>query len=43
MHPEDLLKPDLLSRSVLVGAGAVIAVTLLVIVIVVYRRGSLPL
>ena len=43
MHPEDLLKPDLLSRSVLVGAGTVIAVTLLVIVIVVCTRGSLPL
>lgn len=43
MHPEDLLKPDLLSRSVLLGVGAIIAVTLLAIVVVVCMRGTLPM
>jgi hypothetical protein len=33
MHPEDLMKPDLLSRSLLLGSGIMIVVALLLIVV----------
>lgn len=33
MHPEDLMKPDLFSEIVLLGSGALIFVSLLLIVV----------
>jgi hypothetical protein len=41
MHPEDLMKPDLLSRSLLIGSGIVIFVALLTIVVVAFARSAL--
>jgi len=36
MHPEDLMKPDLLSRALLFGGGVVILVALLVLALVAF-------
>ena len=33
MHPEDLMKPDLLSEILLVGSGVLIFVTLILILV----------
>jgi hypothetical protein len=38
MHPEDLMKPDLLSEIVLLGSGALIFVSLLLIVVTALTR-----
>jgi len=38
MHPEDLMKPDLLSAVVLLGCGGVIFVSLLLIVLTALTR-----
>jgi hypothetical protein len=38
MHREDLMKPDLLSGIVLLGSGALIFVSLLVIVVTALTR-----
>ncbi len=38
MHPEDLLSPDLISEIVLLGSGALIFVSLLLIVVTVLTR-----
>ena len=38
MHPENLMKPDLLSEIVLVGSGALIFVSLLLIVVTALAR-----
>jgi hypothetical protein len=43
MHPQDLLNSDLLSRSVLLGAGAVIAAIVLTVVVVVFSHLAMPL
>jgi hypothetical protein len=40
MHPEDLMKPDLLSRALLLGGGLVILVALLLIVLAAFTRAS---
>jgi hypothetical protein len=41
MHPEDLMKPDLLSRSLLLGSGILILVALLLIVVAAFTRSAL--
>jgi hypothetical protein len=38
MHPEDVMKPDLFSEIVLLGSGALIFVSLLLIVVTVLTR-----
>jgi hypothetical protein len=38
MHPEDLMKPDLLSEIVLLGSGGMIFVSLLLIAVAVFTR-----
>jgi hypothetical protein len=38
MHPEDLMKPDLLSDIVLLGSGAVVFVALLLVVVTILGR-----
>jgi hypothetical protein len=38
MHPEDLMKPDLLSEIVLMGSGGVLFASLLLIVVVALTR-----
>jgi hypothetical protein len=38
MHPEDLMKPDLLSELVLLGSGGLIFVSLLLIVVTAFMR-----
>jgi hypothetical protein len=38
MHPEDLMKADLLSEIVLLGSGGLIFVSLLLIVVAVLTR-----
>jgi hypothetical protein len=40
MHPEDLMKPDLFSRSLLLGSGIVILVALLLIVVAAFTRSA---
>jgi hypothetical protein len=43
MHRDDLMKPDLLSKIVVLGSGALIVVTLLLILVVALTRTvSLP-
>ena len=37
MHPEDLLKPDLLSEILLLGGGVIFAALLLVVVLALSR------
>jgi hypothetical protein len=37
MHPEDLLKPDLLSEILLLGGGVIFAALLLVVVLALTR------
>jgi hypothetical protein len=41
MHPEDLMKPDLLSQSLLLGSGIVIFVVLLLIVVAAFTHAIL--
>jgi len=38
MHPEDLMKPDLLSEIVLLGSGGMIFASLLLIVVAAFTR-----
>jgi hypothetical protein len=38
MHPEDLMKPDLFSESVLLGSGSMIFVSLLLIIATALTR-----
>jgi hypothetical protein len=38
IHPEDLMKPDLLSEIVLLGTGGLIFVSLLIIVVFALTR-----
>jgi hypothetical protein len=38
MHPEDLMKPDLLSEIILLGGGELVFVSLLLIVLTVLTR-----
>jgi hypothetical protein len=38
MHPEDLMKPDLVSELVLLGSGGLIFVSLMVIVVTAFMR-----
>jgi hypothetical protein len=38
MHPEDLMKPDLVSEVVLLGSGGLIFVSLMVIVVTAFMR-----
>jgi hypothetical protein len=38
MHPQDLMKPDLLSEIVLLGSGGLIFVSLLLIVVTALTR-----
>jgi hypothetical protein len=38
MHPEDLMKADLLSEVVLLGGGEVIFISLLLIVVIALTR-----
>jgi hypothetical protein len=38
MHPEDLMKPDLLSEVVLLACGGLIFISLLLIVVTVLTR-----
>ena len=38
MHPEDLMKPDLFSEIVLLGSGALIFVSLLLMVVTALAR-----
>jgi hypothetical protein len=38
MHPEDLMKPDLLSEIVLLGSGELIFVSLLLVIVTVLMR-----
>jgi len=40
MHPEELMKPDLLSRALLLGAGVVMVVALLLFVLLAFTRVS---
>jgi hypothetical protein len=38
MHPEDLMKPDLFSEIVLLGSGALMFVSLLLIIVTALTR-----
>jgi hypothetical protein len=38
MHPEDLMKADLVSELVLLGSGGLIFVSLMVIVVTAFMR-----
>jgi hypothetical protein len=38
MHPEDLMKPDLLSEIVLMGSGGLLFASLLLIVVIALTR-----
>jgi hypothetical protein len=38
MHPEDLMKPDLVSELVLLGSGGLIFLSLMVIVVTAFMR-----
>jgi hypothetical protein len=38
MHPEDVMRPDLLSEIILLGSGGVIFVSLLLIVVTAIIR-----
>jgi len=38
MHPEDLMKPDLVSELVLMGSGGLLFAFLLLIVVIVLTR-----
>jgi hypothetical protein len=38
MHPEDVMKPDLLSEIILLGSGGVIFVSLLLIAVTALTR-----
>jgi hypothetical protein len=40
MNPEDLMKPDLFSRFLLLGSGIVILVALLLIVVAAFTRST---
>jgi hypothetical protein len=42
MHPEDLMKSDLLSRALLFGGGVVIVVALLMIVLATFMPAGRP-
>ena len=42
MHPEDLMKPDLLSRALLLGGGVMIVVALLMIVLAAFMPAGRP-
>jgi hypothetical protein len=38
MHPEDVMKPDLFSEIVLMGSGALLFASLIVIVVIAFTR-----
>jgi len=38
MHPEDLMKPDLISEIVLMGSGGLLFASLLLIVVITRAR-----
>lgn len=38
MHPEDLMKPDLISEIVLLGSGGLMFVSLLLVVVTAFAR-----
>jgi hypothetical protein len=40
MHPEELMKPDLLSRALLLGAGVVMVVALLLFLLLAFTHAS---
>jgi hypothetical protein len=42
MHPEDLMKPDLLSRALLLGGGVMIVAALLMIVLAAFMPAGRP-
>ncbi len=38
MHPEDVMKPDLLSEIVLLGSGGMLFVALLLVIVASFAR-----
>lgn len=42
MRREDLLKPDVMSKVILLGAGALVFVILILILVVVLTQASAP-